>query len=516
MFLIIGVWGSRERSVRAGITGTLNLEIITFYLFSEKEQIFLWMSFFLSFASKIPMYPLHIWLPEAHVEAPTVGSVLLAVYFSPLIYLLGTLGIIYASMTAIRQTDLKRILAYSSIAHMNLVALGIFSFNILGFEGAVLQSLSHGFVSGGLFFLVGVVYERYHSRSLFYYTGLAHTMPVYVLILFIFTLANIALPGTSSFVDFMLLTKKKPTSSGIRHTIQINKCLLTKKNGFVKTGLKFHKRALGRSSSTGHITSWHRGGGCKKVFSTINFSNRPYSALLICVMYDSFRNSFVNLNFDLKKKSFFKTLAAENLFPGSLIESSPSFLDYRLGFRTQINKIPAGTLIYNLSLNSHRLGSYIRAAGTYGQIVQRDLVSSKIKMPSGKFLMVPSTSYATVGINSNLLHKYSVLGKAGKNRLRSRRPIVRGIAMNPVDHPHGGRTNGGRTSVTPWGLPTKCGFYLKKKKRYDKVWTRRSVIPSSLVGKSVSVHYGNGFKKITITREKVGFKFGSFSYTRRS
>ena len=87
-------------------------------------------------------------------------------------------------------------------------------------------------------------------------------------------------------------------------------------------------------------------------------------------------------------------------------------------------------------------------------------------MPSGKFLMVPSTSYATVGINSNLLHKYSVLGKAGKNRLRSRRPIVRGIAMNPVDHPHGGRTNGGRTSVTPWGLPTKCGFYLKKKKRY--------------------------------------------------
>jgi len=252
MFLIIGVWGSRERSVRAGylfffytfcgsimmllgilyiysITGTLNLEIINFYFFSEKEQLFLWMSFFLSFASKIPMYPLHIWLPEAHVEAPTVGSVLLAgillklgvygflrfslllffdasVYFSPLIYLLGTIGIIYASMTAIRQTDLKRILAYSSIAHMNLVTLGIFSFTILGFEGAVLQSLSHGFVSGGLFFLVGVVYERYHSRSLFYYTGLAHTMPVYALILFVFTLANIALPGTSSFVgEFLLL-----------------------------------------------------------------------------------------------------------------------------------------------------------------------------------------------------------------------------------------------------------------------------------------------------------------------
>jgi NADH-quinone oxidoreductase subunit M len=127
-------------------------------------------------------------------------------YFSPLVYLLGTIGVIYASMTAIRQTDLKRILAYSSIAHMNLVVLGIFAFNLLGIEGAVLQSLSHGFVSGGLFFLVGVIYDRYHSRSLFYYTGLAHTMPIYTAVMLIFIMANIALPGTSSFVgEFLLL-----------------------------------------------------------------------------------------------------------------------------------------------------------------------------------------------------------------------------------------------------------------------------------------------------------------------
>jgi len=176
------------------------------------------------------MFPFHIWLPEAHVEAPTVGSVLLAgillklgvygflrfslslfpeasLYFSPFVYLLSVLGVIYASLSAIRQTDLKRIIAYSSVAHMNLVTLGIFSFNSIGLEGAVLQSISHGFVSGAMFLLIGVLYDRYHSRFLYYYGGLVHMMPVYSIFLLIFTMANIALPGTSSFVgEFLLLT----------------------------------------------------------------------------------------------------------------------------------------------------------------------------------------------------------------------------------------------------------------------------------------------------------------------
>jgi len=176
------------------------------------------------------MFPFHIWLPEAHVEAPTVGSVLLAgillklgvygflrfsltlfpeasLFFSPLVYLLSIVGVIYASMSAIRQTDLKRIIAYSSIAHMNLVTLGIFSFNIIGFEGAIIQSISHGFVSGGMFLLVGILYDRYHSRFLYYYGGLVHMMPIYSILFLVFTLANIALPGTSSFVgEFLLLT----------------------------------------------------------------------------------------------------------------------------------------------------------------------------------------------------------------------------------------------------------------------------------------------------------------------
>jgi proton-translocating NADH-quinone oxidoreductase chain M len=253
MFVIIGFWGSRERKIRAvylfffytlcgsilmlisilyilGEVGSLNLEYLYAWEFSKKEQIFLWLTFFLSFASKIPLFPFHIWLPEAHVEAPTVGSVLLAgillklgvygflrfslplfpeasLYFAPLVYLLAVLGVVYASLAAICQTDLKRIIAYSSVAHMNMVMLGIFSFNVIGVEGAILQSLSHGFVAGGLFFLIGILYDRYHSRFIYYYGGVVYMMPVFSAIFLLFTLANIALPGTSSFVgEFLLLT----------------------------------------------------------------------------------------------------------------------------------------------------------------------------------------------------------------------------------------------------------------------------------------------------------------------
>ena len=266
MYLIIGVWGSRERKIRAvylfffytlggsilmliGLlyiyftVGSLNLEYLLLYKFTLSEQLFLWLSFFISFASKIPMFPFYIWLPEAHVEAPTVGSVLLAgillklgvygflrfsltlfpeasLFFSPLIYFLSIIGVLYASMSAICQTDLKRIVAYSSIAHMNLVTLGIFSFNVLGIEGSILQSISHGFVSGGMFLLVGVLYDRYHSRFVYYYGGLIHMMPIYSIFLLLFTMANIALPGTSSFVgEFLILC-------GI-YKINIITCLLS-------------------------------------------------------------------------------------------------------------------------------------------------------------------------------------------------------------------------------------------------------------------------------------------------
>jgi proton-translocating NADH-quinone oxidoreductase chain M len=251
MFIIIGVWGSRERKVRAAYFffmytlfgsvllllaiiyifnrfGTTDYETLILVSFSTLEQKILWIAFFLSFAAKVPMLPVHIWLPEAHVEAPTAGSVLLAgillklgsyglirfslplfpdacVFYTPFVMALSAVGVVYASLTAVRQTDLKRIIAYTSVAHMNLVVMGIFSFNVVGIEGAILQSLSHGFVSSALFLLIGVVYDRHHTRMVKYYSGLVHTMPLFTSVFLIFTMANIAVPGTSSFVGELLI-----------------------------------------------------------------------------------------------------------------------------------------------------------------------------------------------------------------------------------------------------------------------------------------------------------------------
>jgi NADH-quinone oxidoreductase subunit M len=195
----------------------------------ENMQYILWLAFFASFAVKVPMVPGHIWLPEAHVEAPTEGSVILAgillklgtyglirfslplfpvatVYFTPFVYMLAMIGIVYTSLTAIRQTDMKRIIAYASVAHMNMTIVGLFSLTPQGVEGSILQMLSHGLVSGALFLCVGVVYDRYHSRLVKYYSGLAHMMPKYCTIFLFFTMANLALPGTSSFIgEFLIL-----------------------------------------------------------------------------------------------------------------------------------------------------------------------------------------------------------------------------------------------------------------------------------------------------------------------
>ena len=252
MYLIIGFWGSRERKIRAAFffflytllgsvlmllsilyvyyqIGTTDFEILSTVSFTLKEQKLLWLSFFASFATKVPMVPVHIWLPEAHVEAPTAGSVILAgillklgtygfvrflfpffpeacYYFSPLVYSIAAVSIIYTSLTAIRQTDFKKIIAYTSVAHMNLVILGLFSFNVIGIEGAILQSLSHGFVASALFAIIGVVYDRYHTRTVKYYGGLVHIMPIYIIIFLFFTMSNIGLPGTGSFVgEFLIL-----------------------------------------------------------------------------------------------------------------------------------------------------------------------------------------------------------------------------------------------------------------------------------------------------------------------
>nr|YP_009176219.1 NADH dehydrogenase subunit 4 [Tetraplodon fuegianus]AHG58873.1 NADH dehydrogenase subunit 4 [Tetraplodon fuegianus]ALI31032.1 NADH dehydrogenase subunit 4 [Tetraplodon fuegianus] len=252
MFIIIGVWGSRQRKIQAAYqfflytllgsvfmllailfiffqTGTTDLQILLTTEFSERRQILLWIAFFASFSVKVPMVPVHIWLPEAHVEAPTAGSVILAgillklgtygflrfsipmfpeatLYFTPFIYTLSVIAIIYTSLTTIRQIDLKKIIAYSPVAHMNFVTIGMFSLNIQGIEGSILLMLSHGMVSSALFLCVGVLYDRHKTRLVKYYGGLVSTMPMFSTIFLFFTLANMSLPGTSSFIgEFLIL-----------------------------------------------------------------------------------------------------------------------------------------------------------------------------------------------------------------------------------------------------------------------------------------------------------------------
>ncbi|XBI05649.1 hypothetical protein VPH35_133789 [Triticum aestivum] len=210
-------------------TGTTDLQILLTTEFSERRQILLWIAFFASFAVKVPMVPVHIWLPEAHVEAPTAGSVILAgillklgtygflrfsipmfpeatLCFTPFIYTLSAIAIIYTSLTTLRQLDLKKIIAYSSVAHMNLVTIGMFSRAAAGIGGSILLMLSHGLVSSARFLCVGVLYDRHKTRLVRYYGGLVSTMPNFSTIFFFFTLANMSLPGTSSFIgEFLIL-----------------------------------------------------------------------------------------------------------------------------------------------------------------------------------------------------------------------------------------------------------------------------------------------------------------------
>lgn len=251
MFIIIGIWGGSRRVYSAfkfflfTLLGSvlMLIAIISIYWISgttdvvelyqlgidSKYQYLLWLAFFSSFAVKTPMWPVHTWLPDAHVEAPTAGSVLLAAillkmagygfirfsiglfpiasdYFVPLVYLLSLIAIVYTSFVALMQEDMKKLIAYSSVAHMGYVTLGIFTFNKQGLEGSIVQMISHGLVSAALFLCVGVVYDRMHSRLIKTYGGIVSIMPKYAVLFMIFTLAALGLPGTSGFVgEFLIL-----------------------------------------------------------------------------------------------------------------------------------------------------------------------------------------------------------------------------------------------------------------------------------------------------------------------
>ncbi|MCY4319882.1 MAG: NADH-quinone oxidoreductase subunit M [Alphaproteobacteria bacterium] len=251
MFLIIGVWGGVRRVYAAfkfflfTLLGSvlMLLALLVIYLeigstsivqaliypFAMNVQIWLWLAFFASFAVKIPMWPMHTWLPDAHVEAPTAGSVILAGvllkmggygflrfslpmfpeasdFFTPLIFTLSCIAIIYTSLVALVQEDMKKLIAYSSIAHMGFVTIGIFTATHQGITGAIFQMLSHGIASAALFLCVGVVYDRLHTREIIRYGGLVHRMPIYAIVFMIFTLTSIGLPGTSGFIgEFLIL-----------------------------------------------------------------------------------------------------------------------------------------------------------------------------------------------------------------------------------------------------------------------------------------------------------------------
>ena len=251
MFLIIGIWGGIRRVYSAFKfflytllgsvfmliaiifiylkAGTTDIQELLKFDIDAKYQYWLWLGFFTSFAVKTPMWPVHTWLPDAHVEAPTSGSVILAAillkmagygfirfsigffpvashYFAPLIFTLSIIGIIYTSLVALMQKDMKKLIAYSSVAHMGFVTIGIFAFNSQGIEGSIFQMISHGIVSAALFLSVGVIYDRMHTREIADYGGVVNTMPKYSIFFMVFILASLGLPGTSGFVgEFLVL-----------------------------------------------------------------------------------------------------------------------------------------------------------------------------------------------------------------------------------------------------------------------------------------------------------------------
>jgi NADH-quinone oxidoreductase subunit M len=252
MFLIIGVWGGARRVYSAfkfflytlagsvlmlaailymvASAGDANVVKLLVHDFASGAQKWLWLALFASFAVKVPMWPVHTWLPDAHVEAPTAGSVILAgvllkmgaygflrfslpmlpeasVFFTPLVFLLSIVAVIYTSLVALVQEDMKKLIAYSSVAHMGFVTLGIFTFTRQGIDGALFQMLSHGIVSGALFLCVGVIYDRMHTREIARYGGLVERMPRYAAVFMLFTMASVGLPGTAGFVgEFLVLT----------------------------------------------------------------------------------------------------------------------------------------------------------------------------------------------------------------------------------------------------------------------------------------------------------------------
>jgi len=243
----------------------------------------------------------------------------------------------------------------------------------------------------------------------------------------------------------MYFKKINPVTSGTRHQINLKKNLLSKKNNIIKLLFKNIKSNSSRSSSTGQITVRHKGGRIRKNIHLLTFKNQC-RAFTICHFYSSFHTSFISLNFDIDQRIFFKSTSTNKLFPGSFNVSQNSIKNFYIGYRAQLHSFPIGSVLHSISLKNNII--YGCSAGVFCQLLERR-VFSKIRLPSGKIIILSNFCFGVLGSVSNSDFKSTVVGKAGRNRLKGKRCSVRGIAMNPVDHPHGGRTNGGCTPVTP-------------------------------------------------------------------
>ena len=252
-----------------------------------------------------------------------------------------------------------------------------------------------------------------------------------------------------------------PVTPGTRHYKYIPKNILLKKNNLLKMLTFNFQRSYGRSVSTGHITVRGKSSGCKKLYRQLSFFNKVSLGIVLFSLYDPNRTAFISAVFDFLTHKFHFIPTTHNICPGSAIGCKEPNYKYFKGFRYQLIHHLNGAIISFLSLNTQKFAKYSRSAGTYCQLLLKSKSFCKVRLPSSQIISISPLCFATLGVVSNIYQRFISVGKAGRNRLKGLTPKVRGIAMNPVDHPHGGRSNGGCCWVTPWGKP----FQFRKTSR---------------------------------------------------
>lgn len=256
-------------------------------------------------------------------------------------------------------------------------------------------------------------------------------------------------------MENLLFKKIRPITSSQRALKIIKKPKLWT-NKPIKQKTYFLVRKVGRNHK-GHITAYHRGGGHKKLYRNVDFQRLDTYGIVEAIEYDPFRTAYLARIYNNREKNHSYILAPKNLCVGSLVRSG-SEAEIKLGHALPLSRIPVGSLLHNLSTSEGKRGQYCRAAGTYAQLIQKTKNFARVRLVSGEQRLITLNAYASLGVISNENISLNTIGKAGRNRWYGRRPHVRGVAMNPIDHPHGGgegKTSGGRPSVTPWGKPTK-------------------------------------------------------------